>query len=282
MARRGEEPHARAEMIIQHLEKVGTSSPAELAERFGVSMMTMHRDLTSLAEQGLVIKEWGRVSIQRTQALESSAKFRSSTAVEEKRAMAAAAHRLIHPGATILLDDSTSAGFIARTLDASTHLTVTTNFLPVINGLTHRSGVALNVIGGQYNHSHESFMGSTAIDMIRSLRVGTAFVSTTTLNADGLFHQEDFILLMKREMIAIADRVVVLADPTKFGPPSLHRICGWEAIDDLITTPGAPTDTLEAIRRQGVSVITAGNGVEVAESDPEPAPEEAGDEARCD
>lgn len=257
MARRGEEPHMRAEMILEHLQKVGTSSPGELAENFGVSMMTMHRDLTTLADQGLVIKEWGRVSIQRTRATESSAIFRSSTAVAEKQAIALAARALIEPGATILLDDSTTAGFIFRTLEPPSQVTIATNFLPTVNDLAQWTDVSLNVIGGQYNQAHESFMGSQSIEMIRNLRVGRAFISTTTINEDGLFHQEDAILVMKREMLAIAEQVIVLADPSKFGPPSLHRICSWEPVDHLITAEGAPQEVLDHISRQGVEVTVA-------------------------
>ena len=73
-------------------------SPTELAQHFGVSVMTVHRDLAELEQQGVVRRFRGGVTAQPSAVFESNVAYRLKAMEAEKDAIAARTRRLIEPG----------------------------------------------------------------------------------------------------------------------------------------------------------------------------------------
>ena len=55
-------------------------------------------------------------------------------------------------------------------------------------------------------------------------------------------------------MIEAAQKVVVLADSSKFGRRGFSKICDLEAVDRIITDSGAQPLYLERLRERGIEV----------------------------
>ena len=79
-----------------------------MATHFGVSRMTVHRDLKILEEQGIVRRVHGGVTVHSSSLVESTILYRSRLADAEKEAIARAAIEMVEPGQAIILDDSTT------------------------------------------------------------------------------------------------------------------------------------------------------------------------------
>ena len=56
-------PNERQKQILQRFRDQGTATTDGLAEQFGVSLMTIHRDLDVLVNDGLVVKVHGGVTL---------------------------------------------------------------------------------------------------------------------------------------------------------------------------------------------------------------------------
>lgn len=244
----------RLEAILECLLAQQDTSAQTLATRFGVSLMTVHRDLDELQRRGIVRKFRGGVSVQRTGTYEIAATLRRLIAVPQKRAIAAAAARMVEPGQSLLLDDSTSAATMLDHLLEIEDLHVATNYLPTLTRVAADGHASLTAIGGTYDTGHESFLGVAAVSAIRSLRVDTAFFSTSSADAAGTYHQEESIVAVKAEMLRSARRRVLLMDASKLGGTSLHLVSDWSAIDDVVTDSAAPRELLDTLRARGVSV----------------------------
>lgn len=175
----------RLDSILGCLIADETASAQSLAARFDVSLMTMHRDLDELQRRGIVRKFRGGVSVQRTSTYEITAPLRRLVAVPpQKRAIAAAAAALVSPGQAVLLDDSTTAAsMLDHVLDVE-DLHIVTNYLPALNRIAEGGTATSTAIGGTYDAGHESFLGVGAAAAIRAIRVDTAFLSTTTADAE--------------------------------------------------------------------------------------------------
>lgn len=250
----------RLDGILDYLLAAGTASAQEVAGEFEISIMTAHRDLDALQARGAVRKFHGGVSVVRTGSYEIAATLRRRVAVDQKEALAAAAAATVMPGETILIDDSTTVAAMIPHLADVDELTVVTQYLPAIVALTPLPNVTVIALGGEYDSPHESFLGVGTQAALQRLRVDTAFVSTTTLDRAGVYHPEERTVALKELMLRAARRRVMLADGSKIGNSSLHRICGWDLVDELITTREAPAGEVGLIRDQGVNVSTVVTG----------------------
>jgi DeoR/GlpR family transcriptional regulator of sugar metabolism len=152
-----------------------------------------------------------------------------------------------------MLDDSTTTLELARLLEEDAGpLTVITNFLETIKLLAGVRGVRLLALGGEYYPTHDSFLGVPCVEAIEALRVDLLFASTSAISGGYAYHQEQEIVLVKRAMIASAQRSVLMVDHTKLGRASLHRLAPLDAFDLVLTDTKAPEEKLAEMREHGV------------------------------
>lgn len=238
----------RQQQIIDHVVEGGFASAAELSTLTGVSLMTVHRDIDDLVSRGLLRKFHGGVSAQPSTVFESSSDFRLHTRTREKEALAAAALPLIAPGMSVLLDDSTTALALARLLTDIGPLTVVSNYRQVHETLREAPDVRLISIGGEYSRTHDSFIGLPCQEMINGLSVDLMFLSTSAMNAQMTFHQEQEIVLVKRAMIASASTRVLMMDASKVGRAALHRLAPVSDFDHVLLAGELDPALVESMR----------------------------------
>lgn len=233
-------PEDRRQAIMDILMETGSASVEDLAGRFAVSKMTVHRDLDDLEQAGLLRKVHGGASIQSSPQFESDFRYREKIAAEEKRRLAQHAATLIEPGQIIIIDDGSTAGSVADYLKDIRPLTVITNNLGVINKLAAVPGIDVISLGGQYSKKFNGFFGITTEEALRSLRADMAFLSSSAIHGASAFHQDQEVVQTKRQMIRSAAQTVLLVDHGKFGKSALHFLTGLDLFDTVLT--GAEID----------------------------------------
>jgi DeoR/GlpR family transcriptional regulator of sugar metabolism len=248
---------ARRQMIAEAVMAEGSMRIEDLTERFGVSLMTAHRDLDELVSRGLLRKTRGIVSAAPTSLIESSDVYRSSRQLAEKRALAAAAAAHVESGQAIFLDCSTTVLQMAPHLALKVPLTAITYSLGMMNALREMRDISLLGLGGQFYNWCNAFLGHLTIAEIRRLRADVAFLSLSAIT-DGLaFHQNPEMVETKRAMFDCAAKRVLLADHSKFGRRALHAMCPLEDFDVVIVDEATPAHEIGAMRARGVNVEIA-------------------------
>jgi DeoR/GlpR family transcriptional regulator of sugar metabolism len=253
----GSSRQERQREILDFVLQAGTVSAAELAARFGRSLMTIHRDVEDLASRGLLRKFHGGVSALPTSFFESSSDFRLQRNIEAKEALAAKALEFIEPGMSVMLDDSTTVLSLARLLPRVGPLTVLTNYRRAIEVLIDSEDINLIVIGGLYSKTHDSFIGAPSQSGLDNYAVDVVFQSTSTMDATMTYHQEQDVVLMKRNMLQAGSRRVLLMDSSKVGHTSLHRFAPVVEFTDLILSTDVEPELVSKIR-ESVTVHIAG------------------------
>ncbi len=231
-------PMERRERIAEIVLASDYVSARDLAGRFEVSLMTVHRDLDELERRGMLRKIRGGATPQPSSLFESNVRYRLSTARAEKEALGQYALTLIEPGQAILLDDATTTLALARLLPGIAPLTVITNYLETIQLLHGTPGIRLIVLGGEYFPSHDSFLGIVCEDAIASLRADLFFMSTSAVCQGIAYHQEQEIVAVKRAMLRVATKSVLLIDNSKLGRTALHQLAPLTAFDLLVVDDG--------------------------------------------
>ncbi len=250
-------PSARQERIAEYVLQQGSVTVDSLAEMFGVSRMTIHRDLDDLEAQGVLRKVRGGATAERSDLFESDVRFRMRSAVKEKEALARAAVNYVEPGQAIMLDESTTLIPLARLLRNITPLTVITNFFPIIHELVDAPGIRLIVLGGEYAPKYDSLTGILCEQSIASLRANTVFMSTPVVSEGIAFHQEERVVKVKRAMLASAKQRILLLDNSKFGKVALHKLCPLTDFHRVLVDSGTSEENLRELREARVPVEIA-------------------------
>jgi len=97
----------RQQSIINLLVENKTVDLEDLADRFTVSKMTIHRDLDELEHAGVLRKIRGGATIDAGTQFESDFRIRERQGHEEKMSMARCALELVEPGMTVMVNDGT-------------------------------------------------------------------------------------------------------------------------------------------------------------------------------
>jgi len=244
----------RRRLILEQIIRSGSAQVEELASRFGVSRMTIHRDLDALTELGMVRKQHGGVTLHESNSVESSFSYRAHLAERQKTAIARAGAALVQPGQSVILDESTTTLYIAPHLSNVTPLTVITNGIAMIDRLKEAHGIQLIGLGGTHNPRLNAFFGLLCENAISSLRANILFMSTSAVFNGVIYHQDEEVLKIKRALMNIAHTKVLMVDSSKFGVTALNRLAGLEAFDVVITDSGLPERECDRLREQRVNL----------------------------
>lgn len=247
----------RRNAITEAVMAAGSIRISDLAERFGISAMTVHRDLDELESRGLLRKNRGVASALSTGLVESSDVYRASREIAEKRALALAALEYIEPGQAIMLDDSTTVLHLVPHLHEKRPLTVITNTLTVMNELRSVTGVTLLGLGGQYYNWCSAYMGRITTAAIAGLRADVLVMSTSAITDGVAFHQTMETVDVKRAMFDAASRRILLADHTKFDKRALHAMQPLADFDAVIVDAATDKHHVADLRQGGVNVVVA-------------------------
>ena len=247
----------RRQMMAEAVLAEGTMRIEDLTERFGISLMTAHRDLDELIEKGLLRKTRGVVSAAPTSLIESSDLYRSSRQSTEKRAIAQAAAAFLEPGQAVFFDDSTTVLQLVPHLAARVPLTAITNSITLMNELKGTRDLTLLGLGGQFYNWCNAFMGPVTVTVIRRLRADCLFMSMSAITDGMVFHQSPEMVETKRAMFDSAAMRVLLADHTKFERRALHAMCALDEFDAIVVDDGTPPRQVEAMKAGGMNVVVA-------------------------
>ncbi|HHW88000.1 MAG TPA: DeoR/GlpR transcriptional regulator [Chloroflexi bacterium] len=248
----------RRDQIAAFVQEQASVSADALSERFGVSLMTIWRDLTTLEESGRVRRVRGGAARPEraadTEPLYDSKRIINLT-VKERLARYAAEH-FVKDGDILFLEAGTTVAAMVKYLASYQHLTVIGNGLGTMNELA-RLTPAINVYccGGMLRPVAYTFVGPQAEEYFRNINATTCFLSATGITlTEGITDVNPLEIQVKRAMSASADRVIFLMDSSKFGVRSLARVAPLTDVDVLITDGDAPPAFVEALRAKGIEV----------------------------
>jgi DeoR/GlpR family transcriptional regulator of sugar metabolism len=270
----------RRELIRDRVVEAGSVRIEDLATEFGVTGMTIHRDLNALESQGWLRKVRGGATVDTSALIDTTVRHRLTDKVTEKKEIAARAVQYVDGADAVILDDSTTALQLAHLLPDHAPLTVITNFLMAINSLVGKSGIELIALGGSYNATYDAFLGLHAREGLSRLRADVVFMSTTAILDRRLYHKSQETILIRHAMMGAAARKILLADHSKFRRRATHELAALTDFDVVIVDSGIDDRDLTAMRELGVhvEVATASREDEPADAEPETA---AGDGSRA-
>lgn len=255
-------PVARRQNILSDIELLDDNMIPTLSQKYGVSEMTIRRDLQALEDTGLIRRTHGGAvrwpQTERTPDIIARER-RQTFARAQKAAIARyAAKELVRDGDSIILEGSTTVTAMVPFLSSRLGLTAMTNSLVTADELGRRLTPSATILcaGGILRPESSTFVGPIAERFFRDLHVDRLFLSATGLTArHGVTDPQILETQVKRAMIESASEVILMLDSTKWGTRSLTRVLDLAEITMLITDESAPAELVGNLREQGVQVV---------------------------
>lgn len=247
----------RRQAIMDQLIEARAVDLDDLATRFAVSKMTIHRDLDDLEQAGLLRKVRGGATIETGTQFESDFRIRELQDADAKTRMARAALDLVEPGMTVMVNDGSMAALLGACLPDKSPLTVITNNAAVIDRLRDTPRITLIALGGVFSAKFNGFFGVVTETALSRLRADLAFISTPALAGLQAFHMDDAAVRAKRAMISAAGRSVLLVNHRRFGRSALHVLADLAEFSSIITDADPAPQDRAAIDRAGIGLTIA-------------------------
>lgn len=246
----------RRKAIEDKILAVGEVDFASLAAEYGVSAMTIRRDIEALESTGSVRRVWGGV-IAASKAREPSFASRESGGTEGKTHIAFAAAGLLRRGETLILDGGSTALAVARAIRGhDLALTVLTPSIQVAVELVNEPDTTVLLTGGELRPGELSMIGTEAEEFFDRYNCDTYIMGVAGVDGErGLteYHRAEGNL--KRAAMRASDRVIVVVDAQKLGGVQLLRVASLADVSTIVTDARSDDATLVAARRLGVRVM---------------------------
>lgn len=240
--------------ILQQNKKVVVN---ELAEKFGVTKMTIRRDLSFFEKQGIVKTTYGGAYLTSGASVEPSFQLKSGQMVDDKHLIGQKAAELVDDGDTIVIDCGTTLLAFAQFL-FDKKIMVITNSVPVINLLKGRKNIKLMVAPGEYEDDTQGMISFSTADFFSNLHADKVFLSTQGINDQGELTVPKITDAHVKQALARAGRQkILLADKSKFGQTFLAGHARLADFDILISQAGLPDDTLAQLNAHNVQLLLA-------------------------
>jgi DeoR/GlpR family transcriptional regulator of sugar metabolism len=234
----------------------------ELAVRFGVSEVTIRKDLDRLADMGRVVRLRGGATPAPPTRRELAFDLRDRVERHAKDEIGAGAASLVHDGESIILDASTTALYVARHLmrrSAWHALTVVTNSIRIGEEMAGEPGVSVLLLGGLMRWESLSVVGPLGDAVFSRVHAQRAFLGAAGFTiGQGLTDAHEEEAQMKRAMVATAQEVYGVIDHTKWGRLSSVTFCPTDQLSGIVTDPAAPSGIVGELEGRGIEVIIAG------------------------
>jgi DeoR family transcriptional regulator, aga operon transcriptional repressor len=250
----------RRQQISAMVRERGSVQVAPLAERFGVSMQTIRKDLHFLSERGVAERSYGGAILAGaiSVAAEPAVEMKRAIRTDEKTRIGRLAASMVKPGESIVLDSGTTTLQIARHLPDDEEITVLTNDFEILAELARKSRISIVMLGGALRRKNMAFYGAQTVSALGDLHVDKLFLGVDGFDVErGITTHFEPEAMLNRKMVEAAQQVIAVTDRSKFGRVCLHRIISIAEIDDLVTDEAVPEAIRAASERLGFAIHLA-------------------------
>lgn len=244
-----EERHKR---ILEALQDNPQITVKELSQLLCFSEPTIRRDFTELHKKGLITKFYGGAILNK-RAADGEIPFamRENEKSSGKALMGKKAAGLVHDGAVIMLDGSTSAYHLVSYIADYKDIIVVTSGAKTAVALAEKDITTFCTGGKMIVHSY-SYVGQEAEEFVKKINADVLFFSCHGLSLDGVMSDPSVREAnLRRVMMEQCKKKYLLCDGSKFGKTFFYNMGNVSELDGIISDAEIPESILSKVGKKG-------------------------------
>jgi DeoR/GlpR family transcriptional regulator of sugar metabolism len=243
--------------IRQMLETRDFVDLETLCRELDASDSSVRRDLDILEQEKALRRVYGgAVSVQAPPSRAFDYAVDSVRMSDEKERIARLAAGLIEDGQTVILDGGSTVAAVAREL-ASKSLHVITNSLPIAESLEPLRNIELTLTGGYFDPRLRVMLGPFCEQMLSGIRADAVIMGIGGVSETGFSNNNTLVVGSEQKMIEIADKVIIVADHTKFGRGGMIPVAPLSAANVVVSDKELAPEYVDRLRANGTDVFLA-------------------------
>ena len=251
----------RRSAILQRLREESSVNVTELSREFGVSEVTIRKDLRILRERKLLIRVHGgaitRSNANADEEEDRNFNFKRLVNAREKEAIGRAAAAHIKNGDTILGDSGTTALEVVKNLQKFHDLTIITNSVNAMMEALKYKRFKVILLGGSVRESSYSTVGPLAESNLNLFYCDKLVLGVDSFSVEaGLSTPSVEEASTNQVMISRAREVFAVFDSSKLNKRSLAFISTLDKIGTIITDSRLPAGVRNQLKGMGIEVET--------------------------
>lgn len=245
----------RRQKILSLISEKGQVRASDLAEFLSVTPETIRKDLIYLNNKKLLKKGHG-IAQAINEYQERSMFDRIHENTDAKKAIAELTLKQLADCSVIFVDAGSTLTAFAGLLGRYPQIAVVTNSFSVVTSLLE-TGNTIYFIGGEINKVTQSTSGFWASNELDSIKIDIAFLGTSGFQShNGPCTKQFSDAQFKHDVIRSSNKVIVLADSTKFKSNAIMQYADWSDIDLLITDSGVSEEQRKMVS-QFIDILIA-------------------------
>jgi DeoR family transcriptional regulator, glycerol-3-phosphate regulon repressor len=243
--------------ILEIARRAGKVTVDGLAEHFDVTLQTIRRDLTELADAGSLARVHGGAVLP-SGTMNIGYNERRGLNDTAKRAIARACAAAIPQDASIFMNIGTSTEAVARELLSHRNLMVVTNNINVATILIGNPDCEIIIAGGTLRRSDGGVIGDLTVQTIKQFKFDYAVIGCSAMDEDGDLLDFDIReVSVSQTIIEQARKTFLVVDHSKFQRRAPARIASLAAINSVFTDQALPGDLTTRCKDWGTQIVLA-------------------------
>lgn len=231
---------------------------SELVARLEVSAVTIRKDLTELEKEGKLFRSHGSAVKIAPYISNRSVNDKEKLMPVQKALIGAKAASMITRDDSIIIASGTTVHALARCIRPIHRLTVISASLQVSGILAADPDIEIIQLGGILRHSSQSVVGEFAKAIFADCACSKLFLGVDGIDLEyGITTTDIREAELNKVMMQAAQKIIVLADSSKFNRRGFSKIADMEDIDLIITDAQVPDAMVRQLEERGIELVVA-------------------------
>lgn len=253
----------RENAILELLSERGRIEVAALAERLGVSPVTVRKDLDALEKRGVLRREHGWAVFGGSDDMND----RLALHYEEKKRIAREAAKLVSPGETVMIESGSCCALLAEEIARTRPgAVIVTNSAFIASYIRHLPEARVVLLGGDFQNDAQVLVGPILRACARQFYVRRLFIGVDGFSERLGFMGADHLRAQAvRDMAEQADEVIAVTESAKFSRTGTVALALPHGAAAVVTDSRIDAAARAMLSRTGVRIHVAGEAEDEAQ-----------------